>query len=267
MDGRAVIDVIADAWLERCRDERVPANTIAARTRVLRSLGNPGTATRDEVEAWWSSRAGLAPATRANDLAILRSFYRWCRRWERRDDDPTIRLDAPKVPNGVARALGRSDLHRLLGSLPDDLRRAVCLGAYGGLRVSEAAALDWSNVDVEGRRVYVMDSKGSKSRVVKVSVVLLDQLLPETGGNVVTAGGEVYSAAALQRRANRAIKGAGVKATFHQLRHRYGVLAYQATGDLLAVGKQMGHSSPVTTAIYAEASTEMADRIADAVVR
>lgn len=260
-------DHLASLHLRHLSAERVPPNTVKGRRRVLDAIDNPGAATREQVEEWWRSRAHLSPATRANDLAHLRSFYKWSRRWEHRDDDPTLRIDAPKVANGVARAIGRADLHKLLAALPADLRRAVCLGAYGGLRVSEAAALDWSSVDVETRRVAVMDSKGSKSRMVKVSVVLLDQLLPDTGGNVVTGGGSVISAAALQRRANRAIRAAGVKATFHQLRHRYGVLAYQATGDLLAVGRQMGHSSPVTTAIYAEASTEMADRIADAVVR
>ena len=54
---------------------------------------------------------------------------------------------------------------------------------------------------------------------------------------------------------------AGVDGTFHALRHRYGTLAYQATRDLVAVGRQMGHSSPVTTAIYAAASDDVADEI------
>lgn len=260
-------DPLAFAWVHWCHDERIPPNTIARRVASLKSVGNAGVATREEIEAWWQSRADRAPATRASDLANLRSFYKWCQRWEHRVDNPTIRLDAPKVANGIARPVNRADLHSLLAKSPDDLRRAVCLGAYAGLRVSEAAALDWSAVDTETRRVNVIDSKGTKSRAIKVSVVLLDQLLPDTGGNVVTAGKSVYSAAVLQRRVNRAIRRAGVDATFHQLRHRYGVLAYQATGDLLAVGAQMGHSSPVTTAIYAEASTQMADRIADAVMR
>lgn len=260
-------DPMAAAWIEYCRGERKPPNTIARRIVTLRSVGNPGTATREEIEAWWRSRAHLAPATRANDLANLRSFYKWCARWDHRPDNPTIRVDAPKVANGIARPVNRADLRKLLDNLPDDLRRAVCLGAYAGLRVSEAAKLGWSDIDTETRRLVVLDSKGGKSRVVKVSPVLIDQLLPDTGGNVVTAGGPVPSAATLQRRVNRAIQSAGVAATFHQLRHRYGVMGYQATGDLLALGRMMGHSSPVTTQIYAEASTEVADRIAEAVVR
>ena len=255
------------AYLEYLAAEHTPANTVAARARVLRSIGNAGTATREDVEAWWATRRDLSPATRSNDLANLRAFYKWCRRWEHRDDDPTTRLDAPKVDKGLPRPLSRADLHRLLAVLPDDLRRAVALGAYAGLRVSEVAALHWHDVDLEARRARILHGKGGKSRLVALGAVLIDQILPDTGGNVVTGTKQSMSAATLQRRINRAIHRAGIDATFHQLRHRYGTLAYQATRDLVAVGRQMGHSSPVTTAIYAAASDDVADAIAEAVAR
>lgn len=255
---------LADTYLDHLRAERQPANTIAARARVLRSVGNPETATREQVEAWWLTRTHLTPATRSNDLANLRAFYRWARRWEHRDDDPTARLDAPKVDKGLPRPLSRADLRKLLTELPDDLRRAVALGAYAGLRVSEVAALDWRDVDLDARRARIMHSKGTKSRMVALGPVLIDHLLPETGANVVTAG-VALTAAALQRKINRAMHRLGVDGTFHSLRHRYGTLAYQATRDLVAVGRQMGHSSPVTTAIYAAASDDVADQIAAAV--
>ena len=255
------------AYLEYLAAEHTPANTVAARARVLRSIGNAGTATREDVEAWWATRRDLSPATRSNDLANLRAFYKWCRRWEHRDDDPTTRLDAPKVDKGLPRPLSRADLHRLLAVLPDDLRRAVALGAYAGLRVSEVAALHWHDVDLEARRARILHGKGGKSRLVALGAVLIDQILPDTGGNVVTGTPRAYTAATLQRRINRAIHRAGIDATFHQLRHRYGTIAYQATRDLVAVGRQMGHSSPVTTAIYAAASDDVADAIAEAVAR
>lgn len=256
---------LADAHLDHLRAERQPPNTIAARARVLRSVGNPDTATREDIEAWWRTRAHLSPATRSNDLANLRAFYRWAKRWEHRDDDPTLRLDAPKVDKGLPRPLSRADLRRLLAELPDDLRRAVALGAYGGLRVSEVAALNWRDVDLDARRARIMHSKGTKSRMVALGPVLIDHLLPETGGNVVTGTDQALTAATLQRKVNRAMHRLEVDGTFHSLRHRYGTLAYQATRDLVAVGRQMGHSSPVTTAIYAAASDDVADQIAAAV--
>lgn len=260
-------DPLSIEWIEYQRAEHVPPNTIARRVSVLRSLPNAGTATRDDVETWWAGRRHLGAATRSNDLACLRAFYKWARRWEHRDDDPTTRIDAPKVDKGLPRPISRADLRRLLESLPDDLRRAVALGAYAGLRVSEVAALHWHDVDLEARRARILHGKGGKSRLVALGAVLIDQLLPDTGGNVVTGTRQVLSAATLQRRVNRAIRRQGIDATFHQLRHRYGTLAYQATRDLVAVGRQMGHSSPVTTVIYAAASDDTADIIAEAVAR
>lgn len=262
------MDALSEAWLAHCEAEGQSANTTRRRAVVLRSVGNAGTATRDEIEAWWATRRDLSPATRSNDLACLRSFYKWAERWGHRkpEDNPTLRLDAPKVPNNLPRPMGNADLRRVMADLPDDLRRAVALGAYGGLRVSEAAALTWADVNDETRRIYVR-GKGAKERAVGLSATLLDELLPRVEGNVVTAGGRAYSADALQRRVNRAIQRAGVAGTFHMLRHRYVTVALEATGDLLAVSRAVGHASVTTTAIYAQTSDEMLDRIAAAVVR
>jgi integrase len=262
-----ITDPLALAWIEHQEREHVPPNTVLRRTATLRSIGNAGTASREEVEAWWATRRDHAAATRSNDLACLRSFYRWCARWEHREDDPTRRIDAPKVNKGLPRPVSRADLRTLLDTLPDDLRRAVALGAYAGLRVSEVAALRWEDVDVEARRARVLHGKGGKPRIVALGSVLIDHLLPDAGGNVVTGTADAMSAATLQRRVNRAMRRAGVSDTFHGLRHRYGTLAYQATRDLVAVGRQMGHTSPVTTAIYAAASDDVADEIAEAVAR
>ena len=264
---RLLEDPLSRAWIEHQEQQKTPPNTIKRRESTLRNIGNAGAATREEVEAWWNGRTHLAPATRSNDLANLRSFYKWCQRWDHRDDDPTRRIDAPKVPNGLPRPMSRHDLHRALTAFPDDLRRAAALGAYAGMRVSEAAALDWQDVDAEAGTVDVIESKGTKSRRIAVSPVLMDALLPNTGGNVVRAGKKAYSADTLQRKVNRALLRVGIDATFHQLRHRYGTLAYQATGDLLAVGRMMGHSSVTSTAIYAQANDDIAAKIASAVTR
>jgi integrase len=260
-------DPLSIAWIKWCRNEHIPANTIARRIATLRSLGNAGTATREDVEIWWASRTGLAPSSRAGDLAGIRSLYKWCRRWEHRSDDPTTRIDSPHVPTGLPHPMAKHDLQTALDTFEPELRRAVVLGAYAGLRIAEAAALDWSDIDVEGRKLWVLHGKGDKARVVAISPVLIDQLLPDTGGNVVAAGRQANTSATLQRRVNRAFRRAGIHGTSHALRHRYGTMAYQATGDLLAVGRMMGHASPVTTAIYADPSNDISVKIAAAVVR
>jgi integrase len=259
-------DPLSIAWIQWCRNEGIPANTIHRRLTTLRSLPNAGTATREDVEAWWAAGTTRhAPASRANILANLRSFYRWARRWEYRDDDPTLRIDSPHVVPGLPRPMTNADLHKALDSMSGDLRRAVCLGAYAGLRISEVAALQWSDVDLGSRQIRVMRSKGGKSRRIPMSAVLLAALLPNTGGSVVAAGGRPYTAQRLGRCIRRAFDRLGIEATFHQLRHRFGTLAYKASGDVLAVSRLMGHANINTTAIYAAANDDTAALITEAV--
>ena len=251
--------------LERARN--YSPNTIAAYRRVLATVPDPATASQEDIEGWWLDRDHLSPATRRQELAALRSFYRWMIRWDHRADDPTRRLDAPKMGRRLPRPMGREDLHRLLSVTSGEMRRAICLGAYAGLRVAEAAALDWADVDIEARRIIVRGGKGDKDRPVGLSPLLLDALLPVTGGNVVRAGGKAYSANALQQKVNRAIRDAGVEGTFHKLRSRFATVALASTGNLLAVSRALGHSSPATTAIYAATADSDLDLIAEAVAR
>lgn len=252
-------------WAER--DRKRSPNTLTRYRATLTQIPDPLAASVAEVEAWWATRFDKSEATRANELACLRTFYRWATRFGHRDDDPTRRLDAPKVPNRVPRPIGESDVRRLLAAAEDapDLRRTLALGAYAGLRVAEAAGLAWSGVDVEARRIYVR-GKGGKERVFGLSPVLLDLLLPAVDGNVVTAGGQAYSASTLQRKINRFMARNAVDHTFHDLRKRAATLAIGKTGDVYAVAKAFGWSSVETASNYAVVSDEALDRIAAAIV-
>lgn len=252
-------------WLKR-QNVKSP-NTIASRTRVLKSVGNAATATRDDLQQWWESRADRAPGTRAVDLAHLRAFYKWAIVRDHRPDDPSVLLEAPRPDNALHRKVPNDEIARLLGELEPDLERAVMLGAFAGLRVSESAALDWSDVDTADDVLLVRRSKGGKSRVVEVSPDLIRQLGRDgAAGNVVTAGGKPYTADRLQRRLNRAMRAAGCEFTSHDLRHRWGITAYRVNSDLLAVAEMMGHASVNTTKIYAQAASESKRRIAAAVM-
>ncbi|MFZ1285648.1 MAG: site-specific integrase, partial [Candidatus Phosphoribacter sp.] len=141
------------------------------------------------------------------------------------------------------------------------------LGAYAGLRVAEAAHLHWSHVDTDARRLIVRHGKGDKDRVVGMSVLLVDELLPNTGGNVVTGTHHELSPNALQQRVNAHLKALGVEGTFHKLRARFATQALAHTGNLLAVSRALGHSSPSVTARYAATSDADLDLIAEAATR
>lgn len=259
---------VTDAWFDYMRQEGSPKNTIISRQSTIRSLPNALCATREEVEAWWAGLSGLAPATKSTMLSNLRAFYKWCSIWEHREDDPTRRIATPKVPNNLPRPISKPDLAKLMAEAPPDLKRAAILGAWAGLRVSECAALRWDQVNFEMNTIDIVGTKGGKSRRIKVAGVLIDSLLPISGVYVVTGTDKEVSAKSLQQRVNRLLRRVcGEGMTFHRLRHRYGSLAYQETGDIVAVGKMMGHASIISTAVYAQANDDVASKIAMAVTR
>lgn len=264
MKTDAVEEFLKWAELDRLRSQ----HTLARYRAVLAQIEDPVNATREDVEAWWATRFGMSQATRSNELACLRSFYRWATRFDYRTDDPTRRLDPPKIDNTVPRPIGESDLNRLLGELTadaPDLRRAVALGAYAGMRVSEAAGLEWSMIDQQARRIYIR-GKGSKERVMGLSPLLLDKILPEADGNVVTAGGKPYSASVLQRKVNRMMERAGIRHTFHDLRKRGATMALARTSNPVAVAQAFGWASIQTATAYAVVGDETLDEISQAMI-
>lgn len=257
-----------EKWLAHLAQRNRSTETLRTYRSIMAGYdADPLAVTVESAQAWWDGLDHQGVRTRARSLSCVRSFYKWAIRFDLIVSDPTRRLDAPTLPKGAPRYVTRHQLDTLLRELPGDLRRAVVLGAWAGLRVSEVAALDWSDIDVDLHRLHVRHGKGDKSRSVGVHSVLLDALLPDVGGNVVTGGGTPYTASSLQRRVNRAMKSAGVDATFHQLRHRFGTITYGITGDPLAVAAAMGHASLETTRIYAAVSDDALDRVAAAAVR
>lgn len=75
-----------------------------------------------------------------------------------RGDRPTPRRR--KEP----RYLDRSEIDRLLAKLSDDWRPVAAVCAFAGLRVSEALALRWSDVDFDAQMLDVQGTKTAASR-------------------------------------------------------------------------------------------------------
>lgn len=254
------------AW--STRDSRRSPRTIERYWYTLKQIPSPSTATIAEFEEWWATRYELSPATRANELACLRTFFKWMTKFDHRPDDPTRRLDPPKVHTQVPRMVGRTEMDMLLGEATadyPDLRKVFALGAYAGLRISECAELDWKDIDVEQRRIYVT-GKGAKERPVPLSPVLLDYLLPDTGGNVIRAGGKPYSGAVLQRKINRLMARSGSQRTFHDFRKRAASIALSKGANPAAVRTMFGWASMETVTHYAVVGDAELDRIAEMLV-
>lgn len=198
-----------------------------------------------------------------------------------------IRL--PKRPPTRDTVLTATQVQALADRLGRDGDLVLAM-AYLGLRWSELAALRVADVNLERRRVHVveratevggqMDVAAPKSRAsnryVAIPAMLLPMLAERVEGKtpdalVFTApnGGYLRNRNWRQRSGfDQAVNELGLQVTPHDLRRTFGSLARAARADLRWIQKAMGHESITTTArIYAHLYDDELDSVAAALDR
>lgn len=219
-----------------------------------------------------SERCGAG--TVGNALTVIRSFCRWCLLEDLRDDDPTLKVIWPRLRKPAPRALKRAELRRLFEVIvePEGLnsdqafmwqrsRRTVYLMLFGGLRLSETAALRWRDVDLELAELMVIDGKGGKDRLVPMHPALVEELSkvrnPNPGWAVVGGrDGKPLTHKSLAHTFERWLPGLGIQITAHRLRHSFATEMLRHGADIRAIQDLMGHTSLETTQRYLELCNE-----------
>jgi integrase/recombinase XerD len=273
----ALIERFSDAlWLERGLSE----NTLSAYRSDLQSLAlwlgsidsNLLGAARHELLSYLQQRveAGAKPRSSARLLSSIRRFYRYLLRESLLKEDPSARIDAPKLGRSLPKTLTEEEVECLLAA-PDissamGLRdRAMLELLYAsGLRVSELVSLLLLQVNFQQGLVKVM-GKGSKERLVPLgeeALHWLQRFMREGRGLLM---GEKRSealfpskfGAAMSRQAfwqliKRYALQAGISKPLspHTLRHAFATHLLNHGADLRVVQLLLGHSSLSTTQIY-----------------
>lgn len=141
----------------------------------------------------------------------------------------------------------------------------VDLALSTGLRVSEMTALMIKDIDLKREAVSVVRRKRKKKakETIALSKELAEHLRDYIGsrkkGKLFEGKRGDLTAQGLQRIWKAAIKRAGLpkELSIHCARHTIAVHLLKKTGNLRQVQKQLGHSSPATTAnMYADISFE-----------
>jgi integrase len=176
-----------------------------------------------------------------------------------RGDRPSAKRT--KEPN----YLDLAQAERLLAELPDLWRPVAALCLYAALRISEALALRWCDLDFEADVVHVPGTKTEGSRAdvpmiapLKAELEAHRRRQPGVGAALVfrTASGRSQE----RHNAARAIRAAGVRAKIdgqkplspHDLRHSCAALLLEAGVPAPKVAAIMRHADPrVTLTIYA----------------
>jgi site-specific recombinase XerD len=212
--------------------------------------------------------------TVGNALTAIRSFCRWCLLEELRTDDPTLQIVWPRLRKPAPRALRRAELRFIFEVITEPAglrkeqafiwrrnRRAIYLMLFGGLRLSEAAALRWRDIDLDAQELLVIDGKGGKDRVVPLHPALTEELRrvrnPKPMWAVVgQRDGKPLNYKSLAHIFERWLANLGLRISAHRLRHSFATELLRHGADIRAIQDLMGHTSLETTQRYLALNNE-----------
>jgi integrase/recombinase XerD len=273
----AIIDKFLDTiWMER----GLSVNTLGAYRADLmalkRWLAQRDTsliyATRSDLLAFiaWRAKEGAKPRSTARQLSSFRRFYRFLLRESTISEDPTARIDMPKIGRSLPRSLTESEVESLLAApnTHDPLGhrdRTMLEVLYAtGLRVTELINLRQSEINLT-QGVLRVRGKGERERLIplgdesqtwlrdflagpRIEILLerhTDFLFPTRRGDRMTRQAFWHI---IKRYAKKAeIEG---KLSPHTLRHAFATHLLNNGADLRVVQMLLGHSDLSTTQIY-----------------
>ena len=300
--ARPALSAGVDAFLDMLIGERgVAANTSAAYAADLADLAAflgatpPEDATTDHLRAYFAGlHAGknpTAPRTVGRRLSAFRQFYRFLLSEDRRQDDPSSAIDAPKLGRPLPKLLSETEVGGLIAPVadalggetasdPQALRFALLVELlYGsGLRVSELVGLPMTALGRDAR-ILAVKGKGGKDRLVPVSeparaaleayLAVRRSFIPgrESSPWLFPSGASRLGYLTRQRFAQllkeRALA-AGLdpaRVSPHVLRHAFATHLLDHGADLRAVQKMLGHADIATTEIYTHVAGERLQRV------
>jgi integrase/recombinase XerD len=236
-------------------------------------------AERTDIEAFLAAQfRAKAKATSINRrLSSLRRFYRLHVQQGTAKADPTLRVQAPKLPRRLPKNLSEAQVEALLAA-PDTkstlgLRdRAMLETLYAcGLRVSELVSLKLAQVSLDMGVVRVL-GKGSKERMVPLGEEAIDWIARYLSTARVELAAQAPADAVFltARRAPmtrqafwQLVKRYGAIAAIpraslspHVLRHAFATHLLNHGADLRVVQLLLGHSDITTTTIYTHVARE-----------
>lgn len=212
---------------------------------------------------------GKAPSTISRNIASMKAFFEYLYQNKVTNENPAIRLKAPKIEKKRPDVLTIEEVDLLLKqpsrNTPKELRdKSMLEMLYAtGMRVSELIGLKLSDVNVDKEFVICHDTK--ENRMVPFgsdAKKALNKYL-KNGREALLKGNDcdyLYpncSGRSMSRQGFwKLIKGYGAKAgieidlTPHTLRHSFATHLVQNGADLRAVQEMLGHSDISTTQIY-----------------
>lgn len=265
--GTMTLGAYLDEWLEMVQPTVAPGSLVAYRghvenhikpllggifvaelhqrdvRRLIRDRITAGKSAQTVVGIVSTLRSALAVAVRDGDLPA----------------NVAAGLDLPRVDRAPVEAMTPERATAILEAVKDDDHGSLYVTLLGtGLRLGEALALDWQDIDLDSGRLTV---KAGKSRSARRSLPLPRFVVTALRKHKVAKGGRNGPVWAISKStALRTFRGLLAEAdvpylTLHQLRHGTATLLLQRGVPMREISDILGHASPALTArTYAHVS-------------
>lgn len=285
-----LIDQFADSlWLS----DGLARNTIESYRRDIAQLagwlqktgrGRIDRLASDDLQAFLAHRieaARSSPRSTARLTSAMKRFYQYLLRERLIDQDPSARLQSPKLTRALPKSLSEADVEALLAApdvqTPLGLRdRAMLELLYAtGLRVTELVTLAVAQIHLDMAVVRVT-GKGAKERLVPMGETAADWIqryLDES--RPIILGGQKSPDLFVTQRGHamtrqmfwHSIKSHAFAARIatpispHTLRHAFATHLINHGADLRVVQLLLGHADITTTQIYTHVARERLKRL------
>lgn len=219
-----------------------------------------------DVERFKLSRikAGNKESTVNRYLALLKHLFSVAIREGYASKNPVKEIKLYSEKERKERVLSLEEEARLLKASPDYLRPMLITAIHSGLRRSEIMNLEWSNVNIEARRIGVEaeSAKSGRRRSVPLNALLHAALLAQKARNGKGPyvfpnenTGKPYTT--LAKVFKRTCKDAKIEGlTFHSLRHCFASRLLEDGTSIEIVKSLLGHHSVTITERYCHSSEE-----------
>lgn len=213
-----------------------------------------------------SEEFGLNSTSRARKVSSIRGFYKYLTvKAKLLEENPVQDLDSPRPKRALPRYFTLEESERLLSSVEGMHQERdyciLCLFLNCGLRISEIAGMNLSDIRSDHIRVL---GKGNKERIVylnKASIDAINQYLA-VRKNIAAVDRNALFLSSRRTRVTReglhamvkkALLRAGLdseKYSAHKLRHTAATLMLSSGVDVRTLQEILGHENLNTTQIY-----------------
>ncbi len=271
-----------------------PPQVEPARLELVADNQEPSVSSGPEPGTGWLEASGLKAYIRqiqdqysrptvARKISAIRSFYRYLRREQLIEEDPSRLVRGPKLVRRLPSCLDREEVARLLMA-PDatslGIRDRVLMEVLyaTGMRVSELCGLEVADYNPAALEMRVL-GKGARERVVLlnqsandwVKLYLDEHWAKLAGGRKPEPSSPLFVSRQSTRLSSRSVhrivlkhaRTAGINKaiTPHTLRHTFATHLLEGGADLRVVQELLGHTTISTTQIYTHVSLERLRRV------